>query len=122
MLWPALNLLKESTQREGRHLRYRHLGSKHERRVGELERAPTFLQLHGREHGHGCYAGDGDGEARERAVEVVLVIRRRANLVILNLDVHGNCKYLTGCFRGIGRDNSICFESYACCETSEQGW
>lgn len=40
-----------------------------------LERAPAFLELHGGEHGHCCYAGDGDGEAGEGTGMVLLGLR-----------------------------------------------
>lgn len=48
-----------------------------------LERAPAFLELHGGEHCHCGYAGDGDGEAGEGTGMVLLgLCSERCELIV----------------------------------------
>lgn len=87
-----------------------------------LERAPAFLQLHGGEHGHCCYAGDGDGEEGEGTGMVLLgLCYGKYELRVCRVDVHGDREDLTCCFCGVGGDYPVCFEGYACCEACEEG-
>ena len=123
VLWPALDLFEKGTERERSQLSYGQLSSQHERCVGVLERTPAFLELHSGEHCHCCYAGDGDGEAGEGTGMVLLGLGSgRCKLRIWRVDIHGDCKNLTCCFRGVSGDYPVCFEGYACCEACKEGW
>jgi len=65
VLRPALDFLEKCAEGESRQLRDRQFSSENQWCVCMPESAPAFLQLRGGQHCHGCYAGDGDGEAGE---------------------------------------------------------
>lgn len=83
-----------------------------------LKRAPSFLQLYGRQHGHGRYASDGDREAGEGTVIALLEFCPRH--LWSSLDIHSDREHLTGRLRGISGDDPVRFEGNGHCEACKE--